>query len=65
LKKYYLAIDSDEQGIIIRALNGLKMEIANENDMTDAVKAINEIIVKVGNAPIKKFKVLERNNDER
>ena len=49
---------------MLRALNDLKNEISSNDEMVDAVKAVNELIVKVGNAPLKKFKVIER-NDER
>lgn len=64
MKMYHLALDEDEQGIMLRALNDLKNEISSNDEMVDAVKAVNELIVKVGNAPLKKFKVIER-NDER
>lgn len=64
MKMYHLALNEDEQGIMIRALNDLKNEISSNDEMVDAVKAVNELIVKVGNAPLKKFKVIER-NDER
>ena len=64
MKMYHLAFNEDEQGIMLRALNDLKNEISSNDEMVDAVKAVNELIVKVGNAPLKKFKVIER-NDER
>lgn len=64
MKMYHLALNEDEQGIMLRALNDLKNEISSNDEMVDAVKAVNELIVKVGNAPLKKFKVIER-NDER
>ena len=64
MKMYHLALNEDEQGIMLRALNDLKNEISSNDEMVDAVKAVNELIVKVENAPLKKFKVIER-NDER
>ena len=60
----YIVFNEDEQGIILRSLNDLKNEISKSDDMADAVKAVNELIIKVGNAPIKKFKMVER-TDER
>lgn len=64
MKKHYIVFNEDEQGIMLRSLNDLKNEISKSDDMTDAVKAVNELIIKVGNAPIKKFKMVER-TDER
>lgn len=64
MKKHYIVFNEDEQGIILRSLNDLKNEISKSDDMADAVKAVNELIIKVGNAPIKKFKMVER-TDER
>lgn len=64
MKKHYIVFNEDEQGILLRSLNDLKNEISKSDDMTDAVKAVNELIIKVGNAPIKKFKMVER-TDER
>lgn len=64
MKKHYIVFNEDEQGIMLRSLNDLKNEISKSDDMADAVKAVNELIIKVGNAPIKKFKMVER-TDER
>lgn len=55
--KYYIAMSDDEQSIIIRALNDLKTHLIDKGKSTDAV---DELIVKVGKAPIKKFKVVEQ-----
>ncbi|WP_431833745.1 thioester domain-containing protein [Dorea longicatena] len=44
-------------GIIIRSLNDEKTDLMNEGKSTDAV---DDLIIKVGTAPKKKFKVIEK-----
>ena len=56
-ERYYLALDDDEQSILIRALNDEKTALMRQGK---AVDAVDELIVKVGKAPLKKFKVVER-----
>lgn len=56
-ERYYLALDEDEQSILIRALNDEKTVLIRQGK---AVDAVDELIVKVGKAPLKKFKVVER-----
>ncbi len=65
VRLYHLALDGEEHSLILRGLESLKEEIRNGEDMEDCVNAINELIVKVGKAPIRKFKVIERDNDAR
>lgn len=62
---YYLALDGEEQSLLLRGLDALKDEIKNGEDMEDCVDAINKLIVRVGKAPVRKFKVIERDNDAR
>ena len=52
--KYYIAIDEHERRIIINSLNNLRNKLVADSRYTDAV---DDILVKVVNAPIKKFKV--------
>lgn len=52
--KYYIAIDEYERRIIINSLNNLRNRLIADGRYTDAV---DDILVKVVNAPIKKFKV--------
>lgn len=59
--QYYLALDDYEHGIMLRALNGLKTNLHQENRSTDAV---DDLIIKTGHAPRRKFKVVERRSDE-
>ena len=54
---YHLALDGYEHGIIIRSLNDEKTDLMNEGKSTDAV---DDLIIKVGTAPKKKFKVIEK-----
>lgn len=51
--KYYIAIDEYERRIIISSLNNLRNKLIADGRYTDAV---DDILVKVVNAPIKKFK---------
>lgn len=60
---FHLYLDDDEHSIIIRSLNTLKTELIENGITTDAV---DDLIVKVGHAPQKKLKVVERSlNDAR
>ena len=65
VKLYHLALDGEEHSLLLRGLDALKEEIKNGENMEDCVKAVNELIVKVGKAPIRKFKVIEKDNDAR
>lgn len=56
-KLYHVALDDYEHGIVIRSLNDEKTKLMNEGKTSDAV---DDLLVKVGNAPQKKFKVVER-----
>lgn len=51
--KYYIAIDEYERRIIINSLNNLRNKLIADGRYTDAV---DDVLVKVVNAPIKKFK---------
>lgn len=55
-ERYYLVMDKLEQGIILRALNDKRTELIEQKKSTDG---IDEMILKVGNAPIKKCKVID------
>lgn len=56
-ERYHIALDDYEHGVVIRALNATKTDQMNEGKSTDAV---DDLIIKVGYAPKKKFKVIER-----
>ena len=52
--KYYIALDGDERRIVIDSLNRMRNKLITTGRYTDAV---DDILLKVANAPIKKFKV--------
>ena len=54
--RYYLALYDIEQSIIIKALNDMRTDLIQNRKSSDAV---NDLIIKVGKAPLKKFKVVE------
>lgn len=58
---FHLYLDDDEHGIILRSLNTLKTELIENGITTDAV---DDLIVKVGHAPQKKLKIVERSLDD-
>ena len=53
-QKYYIAIDESERIIILNALNALRNKLLAQDRYTDAV---DDVLIKVVNAPIKKFKI--------
>ena len=64
-RQYFVALDDYEHGVVIRSLNDKKTELRSEGKSTDAV---DDLIIKIGNAPNTKFRVIEkdgRSHDER
>lgn len=61
-RQHFVALDEYEHGILIDSLNEKRKDLMSEGKTTDA---IDELIVKVGHAPQKKFKVIERDKDKR
>lgn len=61
-RQHFVALDEYEHGIVIDSLNEKRNDLMTEGKATDAV---DELIVKVGHAPNKKFKVIEREKDKR
>lgn len=61
-RQHFVALDEYEHGILIDSLNEKRKDLMSEGKATDAV---DELIVKVGHAPQKKFKVIERDKDKR
>lgn len=53
-QKYYIAIDEHELRIIINSLTNLRNKLISDDRYTDAV---DDVLVKFVNAPIKKFKI--------
>lgn len=60
-KLYHIALDDYEHGVVIRSLNDEKTKLMEEGKSSDAV---DDLLVKVGNAPLKKFKVIERKRSD-
>lgn len=56
-KQYYVVLDEYEHSTVIRSLNDLKSLLKKEGKLTDSV---DDLIVKIGYAPTKKFKVIEK-----
>ena len=52
--KYYIALDEYERRIIINSLNSLRNKLIAKGHYTDAA---DDVLIKVVNAPIKKFKI--------
>ena len=55
-ERYFVALDRYEMGMVLKALVELKNEMLAEDRDTDCV---DELIIKVGEAPTKKFRVLQ------
>lgn len=56
-KRFHVALDDNEQGILIRCLNDERNFLIQKGHTTDA---LDDLIVKVGTAKQKKVKVIER-----
>jgi len=55
-ERYFVALDQYEMGMILRSLVELKNQMLEKGRYTDCV---DELIIKIGEAPTKKFKVLQ------
>ncbi|HHZ05853.1 MAG TPA: hypothetical protein GX401_03590 [Clostridiales bacterium] len=56
-EQVFVALDDYEHGVVIRSLNDERNSLMEKGKTTDAV---DELIVKIGTAPKKKFKVIEK-----
>ena len=56
---YHIALDDYEHGVVIRSLNDKKTDLKKEGKSTDAV---DDLIIKIGHAPRRKFKVVEKDS---
>ena len=54
-QKYYITINENERRIIINSLNNLRNKLIDNGRHNDAV---DEILLKIVNAPIKKLKII-------
>ncbi len=53
--KYYLALDDNERRMIINSLNDLRNNLIVQGKYTDLV---DEALIKIVNAKLKKFKIV-------
>lgn len=60
--KYQVSLDDNEHGIVIRCLNDKRNELIKEGEYTDAV---DDLLVKVGNAPKKKVRAKDGRDESR
>ena len=56
-KKYYIALDGYERGVIVNALNEMRNSLIQQGRYTDAV---DEVLLKIIDAKTKKFKVITK-----
>ena len=62
-KYYHIALDDYEHGVMLRSLNDEKTKLMSDGKSVDAV---DDLLIKVGTAPQKKVKIIERDSrDER
>ena len=60
-KLYHVALDDYEHGIVLRSLNDERTKLMEEGKTSDAG---DDLLVKVGNAPQKRVKVVERKRSD-
>ena len=56
-QKYYVALTGQERRTVIESLNVLRNKLISAGRYTDAV---DEVLIKMANAKVKKFRVAER-----
>ncbi len=56
-QKYYVALTTEEWRMVIDSLNSMRNQLISGSRYTDAV---DEMLIKVANAKVKKFKVTEQ-----
>lgn len=59
-ERYHIALDDYEQGIVIRSLNDERTSLIEQDKPTEDV---DDLIIKIGNAPKRKVKAVERNEE--
>ncbi len=60
-KLYHVTLDDYEHGIVLRSLNDERTKLMEEGKTSDAV---DDLLIKVGNAPQKRVKVVERKRSD-
>lgn len=59
-ERYHIALDEYEQRIVIRSLNDERTSLIEQDKPTEDV---DDLIIKIGNAPKRKFKVVDINEE--
>lgn len=59
-ERYHIAFDDYEQGIVIRSLNDERTSLIEQDKPTED---LDDLIIKIGNAPKRRVKVVERNEE--
>ena len=59
-ERYHIALDDYEQGIVIRSLNDERTSLIEQDKPTEDV---DDLIIKIGNAPKRRVKVVEGNEE--
>ncbi len=60
-KLYHVALDDYEHGIVLRSLNDERTKLMEEGKTSDAV---DDLLIKVGNATQKRVKIVERKRSD-
>ncbi len=58
---YHIVLDDNEQSAVIQSLNDTRNALLAEEKSTDL---LDDLIIKIGNAPYRKIRVIERNSDD-
>ena len=58
---YHIVLDDNEHSAVIQSLNDTRNALLAEEKSTDL---LDDLIIKIGNAPYRKIKVIERNSDD-
>lgn len=58
---YHIVLDANEHSAVIQSLNDTRNALLAEEKSTDL---LDDLIIKIGNAPYRKIRVIERNSDD-
>lgn len=58
---YHIVLDDNEHSTVIQSLNDTRNALLAEEKSTGL---LDDLIIKIGNAPYRKIRVIERNSDD-
>lgn len=58
---YHIVLDDNEHSAVIQSLNDTRNALLSKEKSTDL---LDDLIIKIGNAPYRKIKVIERNSND-